>query len=241
MGKSNAKSFLAGLLAPADAASDENSDSNGREARSHEAPLLQASPTSSTRPVITDEDAETVLLFLDGSEQAFLRLYAKYETPLLLYLRRMVDGEAMAEDLFQETWIRIFELRKRRTEVGCFKALLFRTAKNLCLNAIRSEQHRSGSSEMLEMLPASDETNKSSEQLEMQALLTHALKQLPVEQREAFILHEYSGYSYAEIAVLMETNEVNVKVRAHRARLRLKKFIASWLGLREDDDPTNAI
>ena len=91
------------------------------------------------------------------------------------------------------------------------------------------------------MLPASDETNKSSEQLEMQALLTHALKQLPVEQREAFILHEYSGYSYAEIAVLMETNEVNVKVRAHRARLRLKKFIASWLGLREDDDPTNAI
>ena len=152
MGKSNAKSFLAGLLAPADAASDENSDSNGREARSHEAPLLQASPTSSTRPVITDEDAETVLLFLDGSEQAFLRLYAKYETPLLLYLRRMVDGEAMAEDLFQETWIRIFELRKRRTEVGCFKALLFRTAKNLCLNAIRSEQHRSGSSEMLEMV-----------------------------------------------------------------------------------------
>jgi DNA-directed RNA polymerase specialized sigma24 family protein len=55
------------------------------------------------------------------------------------------------------------------------------------------------------------------------------------------VLHEYSGFTYAEIAEMKETTERNVKVRAYRARMRLRKFIQGWLGLGETDDPVSYI
>jgi RNA polymerase sigma-70 factor (ECF subfamily) len=71
--------------------------------------------------------------------------------------------------------------------------------------------------------------------------MVKALAKLPFDQREIFVLHEYSGFSYAEIADMMESNEQSVKVRAYRARLRLRKFIQGWLGLAESDDPSHYI
>jgi RNA polymerase sigma-70 factor (ECF subfamily) len=126
-------------------------------------------------------------------------------------------------------------------EIACFKALLFRSARNLCLNTLRLEKYRAGSSEALEEIVATDESSRDTELSEMKTLIKKALARLPFEQREAFVLHEYSGYSYAEIAEMMGTSEQNVKVRAYRARLRLRKVISSWLGLGEDDDPTNSL
>jgi DNA-directed RNA polymerase specialized sigma24 family protein len=54
-------------------------------------------------------------------------------------------------------------------------------------------------------------------------------------------MHEYSGYSYAEIAEMMKTNEANIKVRAYRARTRLRKLIQGWLALGADGDPLDVI
>ena len=76
---------------------------------------------------------------------------------------------------------------------------------------------------------------------EIEALMIQALAKLPFDQRETFVLHEYSGFSYPEIAEMMNVPEQNVKVRAHRARIRLRKFIQGWLNLGEADDPANYI
>ena len=73
------------------------------------------------------------------------------------------------------------------------------------------------------------------------AAMLKALAKLPFEQREAFVLHEYSGFAYAEIARMTETTEQNVKMRAYRARVRLRKFIQGWLSLAETDDPASFI
>ena len=243
MARSNSKSFVQSLLAPAKPGAE---GARRDEIGSAEAPLFSEVPgvlPGHGQPPDQqfDEDAELSRLFMSGNERAFVTLYAKYETPLLMYLKRMVSVDALAEDLFQETWMRIYECRKRRLDIPMFRAFLFKTARNLGLNALRSENRRQASSELLEETPGTDDASNSSHQFEMQRILTHAIRQLPVEQREAFVLREYSGYSYAEIGVLMGTTEVAAKVRASRARLRLKKFIAGWLGLQEDDDPTNAI
>jgi RNA polymerase sigma factor (sigma-70 family) len=248
MARSNPKSFVRSLLAPvtpapgsAPAPTDELHELDHAEAPLYSGSVEATAPDRSAYHDQFDEDADMTALFLAGNERAFVTLYAKYETPLLVYLKRLVGVDALAEDLFQETWVRVFECRKRRSEIPLFKGFLFRVARNLGLNALRSEQRRQSSSETLEHTAGTEDTAQSSQQFEMQRLLTHALKQLPIEQREAFVLREYSGYTYAEIGVLMGTTEVAAKVRASRARLRLKKFIAGWLGLREDDDPTNAI
>jgi len=188
-----------------------------------------------------DPDRESAEAFLRGSDEAFIQLYAKYEAPLLMYCRRMMVTDRLAEDVFQEIWIRIFEFRAKKAEINHFKGLLFRTARNLCLNTLRLEKYRAGSSEPLKTLASDIESHQDFEQKEIKALLKRALAKLPFEQREAFVMHEYSGYSYAEIAEIMKTTEVNVKVRAYRARTRLKKVITSWLGLAEDDDPSNVL
>jgi RNA polymerase sigma-70 factor (ECF subfamily) len=113
--------------------------------------------------------------------------------------------------------------------------LLFTIARNLSLNAIRDRKRLpdiSIENVALEAQPAlhfSDE-----EDSELREMMQKALAQLPEHQREAFVLREYNGYSYQEIAEITGSTMVNVKTRAWRARERLRKVIAAWLELRAE-------
>jgi RNA polymerase sigma-70 factor (ECF subfamily) len=190
-----------------------------------------------------DDDDEVVKqAFLAGSEEAFIRLYAKYEVALLYYCKRMLRDSNLAEDAFQEIWTRVFELRQRPGIVILhFRGLLFRSARNLCMNVLRMQRPQvSTSTDREEFMEAEPMTGEASTR-EMQDLMLKALARLPFDQRETFVLHEYSGFTYAEIAEMKETTERNVKVRAYRARMRLRKFIQGWLGLGETDDPVSYI
>ncbi len=219
------------------------SDGGGSDAEIFTELGIPASEEEIPQTLSPEDEADRLLMkeFMAGSDAAFVQLYAKYETPLLLYCRRMMFYDKLAEDAFQEMWIKIFQLRARQVNVMNFRALLFRSTRNLCLNMIRLERYRAAPSEGLAKARAKEETSADTEQSEIKVLITRALQKLPFEQREAFVMHEYSGYSYQEIAETMGTTEAAIKVRAFRARLRLRKLIASWLGLAEDDDPTNAI
>ena len=175
--------------------------------------------------------------FLAGDDKAFLKLYSRYEAPLLVYCRKMCNDDRTAEDSFQETWLRIYELRQRTIEVQHFQSLLFRTARNVCYNRLRKEQVRSrGRIDIEEDTLSIMEVDKT-EQDEVRALLTRALGKLPIEQREVFILHEYSGFGYTDIAAILGRSESSVKMQAFRARMRLRQLVAGWLGLASDDDP----
>jgi RNA polymerase sigma-70 factor, ECF subfamily len=175
--------------------------------------------------------------FLGGDDKAFLQLYARYEAPLLVYCRKMCNEDRTAEDSFQETWMRIYELRQRTIEVQHFQSLLFRTARNVCYNRLRKEQVRSrGRVDIDEDTLSISEIDKT-EQDEVRALLTRALGKLPIEQREVFILHEYSGFGYTDISQILGRSESSVKMQAFRARMRLRQLVAGWLGLASDDDP----
>jgi RNA polymerase sigma-70 factor, ECF subfamily len=196
----------------------------------------------------TDPDEALKQAFLAGSDEAFLELYAKYEHSLFYYCKRMMHNEAAAEDAFQDIWTRMFEQRgKKHSLITHFRGLLFHSARNLCLNALRGELHEDSieerigdGDEPMEFILTEPMTRAASGR-EIQALMVRALTKLPFDQRETFVLHEYSGFTFGEIAEMMGVPEANVKVRAHRARARLRKFIQGWLGLGEDDDPSNFI
>lgn len=198
-----------------------------------------------------DPDESVKLAFLNGNEEAFLRLYAKYEVSLFYYCKRMLHSEWAAEDAFQEIWMRVFELRQRKdVKIEHFRGLLFRSARNLCLNTLRNDHYDESIEQETEdwSMPDTREELRFEEPMtgaasgrEIQSLMVKALRKLPFDQRETFVLHEYSGFNYAEIAEMMNVPERNVKVRAYRARVRLRKFIQSWLGLGEMDDPANFI
>jgi RNA polymerase sigma-70 factor (ECF subfamily) len=200
------------------------------------APIPEA--TTAAIPLSEDDKLDLALVrdFVAGRDDAFLSLYAKYEAPLLHYCRKMCPDERIAEDSFQEVWTMVFELRAKKTPVGRFKSLLFRTARNICVNALRHEWVRSRGKVEMKPSMASITMESQSEDEEIRSLIAQALAKLPIEQREVFVLHEYSGFNYHDIGVLLGKSETNIKTVAFRARIRLRKLIASWLGLGEEDD-----
>jgi RNA polymerase sigma-70 factor (ECF subfamily) len=182
---------------------------------------------------VPDRDTEVFNRFLAGNDEAYRVLYDLHERPLYLYILRLVGSEGDAQDVFQDVWIRMFRLRGERKSVTRFSGLLFTVARNLSINAIRNRKLLPNTS--IEDVSADTEPSLRTREVDdsdLREMLERALAQLPVAQREAFILREYNGYSYQEIAEITSTAMVTAKTRAWRARERLRKVISAWLDLK---------
>jgi RNA polymerase sigma-70 factor (ECF subfamily) len=214
--------------------SEESSDA-GESHRSPESRYAPRIPESGGLRESGQRETEIFQKFLGGSDEAFRTLYDLYERPLYLYLLRILTSDADAQDVFQEVWVRMYRLRGEQGKVTKFSGLLFTIARNLALNAIRDRKRLPDVSIENVALEAQPAMQFSDEQdLELREMMQKALAQLPEHQREAFVLREYNGYSYQEIAEITGSTMVNVKTRAWRARERLRKVIAAWLELRAE-------
>jgi RNA polymerase sigma-70 factor (ECF subfamily) len=179
-----------------------------------------------------DRDTAIFNRFLAGDDEAYKELYDLYERPLYLYILRLLNSEADAEDVFQDAWVRVYRLRGDETAVTKFSGLLFTIGRNLSMNALRSRKQQP---EMLDDNSAEFDSmlrTLGGEDSDLRDLFERALAELPVPQREAFVLREYNGYSYQEIADITGDTMVTVKTRAFRARERLRKLIAAWMDLK---------
>jgi RNA polymerase sigma-70 factor (ECF subfamily) len=188
--------------------------------------------TESIQPLTIDRETQLFHNFLAGNDAAFRTLYDAFERSLYIYCVRLLKNETEARDLFQDIWIRMYQMRGERQQIRRFSGLLFTVARNFCLNSMRD--NRGASNLSLEELPEDSELfirPKDSENEDLRELLQRALSQLPFNQREAFILREYVGYNYDEIADIMGTNSANVRARAHRARERLRTIVGAWMDL----------
>lgn len=103
-------------------------------------------------------------------------------------------------------------------------AFILRIARNLCINAKRRTPDTLPLEEW--QFPVQPSTNEKTELLE---LITRALDLLPFEYREAFILREYDGLPYAEIAVIVDASVSAVKVRVFRARAKIRHILAPYI------------
>lgn len=182
---------------------------------------------------IPDADTEAFNLFLEGNDEAFRALYDAYERQLYMYVVRLLGSKSDAEDIFQDVWTRMFRLRGERKTVKKFAGLLFTVARNLSFNAIRDRK-------LLPSLSIEDTpeitlalSSRDVDDTELRDMLERALLQVPIAQREAFILREYFGYSYEEVAGITGTPMVTAKTRAWRARERLRKMISAWMELKQ--------
>ena len=187
---------------------------------------------------VPSSDPETALFnkFLAGNDEAYRSLYDAYERSVFIYCCRLMGSEADAQDIHQDIWIRMFRLRGERTEVKKFSGLLFTVARNLCLNALRDKKQYLNTP-IDEIAPDNDSFVRKVdfEQSDLREMVQKALAFLPFNQREAFVLREYSGYSYQEIADITGASMINVKTRAWRARERLRKVLAAWMDLKSQE------
>jgi RNA polymerase sigma-70 factor (ECF subfamily) len=180
---------------------------------------------------VLDEDVRLMLAFRSGDAAAFDALFRRWSGPLLRYLDRMVRNPATAEELVQETFLRVHRARDRYAPEARFSTWLYRIATNLALNELRRPRHRSPhrSTDDEDASPLPDAAPGPDAVVEARRLGRTAvmeLAKLPEKQRAALCLTAVEGLSYAEVAEALEVTEKAVKSLVHRARSALAKRLA---------------
>ncbi|HYY77219.1 MAG TPA: RNA polymerase sigma factor [Gaiellaceae bacterium] len=153
-----------------------------------------------------------------GDERAFQTILETYEGPVYNYVLRMVGDRALAEDLTQEIFLRIyqglagFSLRCR------FTTWLFQVAKNRVLDELRARERKPQSVVTLEDLPPLEVVDAPPERVEAIDAVWRAVALLNPDLKMALLLRDVVGLSYTEIADSLEITLATVKWRIFKAR-----------------------
>jgi len=187
------------------------------------------------------DDAEIMLKLSAGDMAAFDFLLAKYRRPIIHFMYRMVHNEAVAEELAQEVFLRVYRSRETYRAEAKFSTWLYRIATNLGVNHARDTRHEraastvyldepdteSGSTPDVADLTPNVEANILRRE-RMAAIREHVMA-LPERQQMAVLMHKYEGMDYKQIGDVLKLSESATKSLLFRAyqtlREKLKPFI----------------
>ncbi|MCJ7811768.1 sigma-70 family RNA polymerase sigma factor [bacterium] len=181
------------------------------------------------------DDAQLIHAFLSGREKAFEKLLKRYERPLFSFIFRFVGDRQSAEDLFQQTWLKVIQGLSHYEERGTFSSWLFGIANNCCIDYVRrknkAKRNDLVSSEGMEQLE-SGELNQMDTFLkkEKTAWLEKAVTKLPPDQRQVLLLRVYSELPFKEIANILNDPLNTVLGRMHYAIQNLQKMAKEEYG-----------
>jgi RNA polymerase sigma-70 factor, ECF subfamily len=168
------------------------------------------------------EDEETLRAVEElrkGSAEAFHILYKTYNQQVYRFCIRLLGSQAIAQDAFQETFIKVYEHRKD-FRGNNFPAWMFTIARHVCLNYLRTKKENASFEEEFHSFYTDSDSDVG-----MKDFVQKAITKLPVSLREAILLREYEDCSYGDIAEILGIDLSLAKVRVHRARLILRKLL----------------
>jgi RNA polymerase sigma-70 factor (ECF subfamily) len=186
----------------------------------------------SAPPDLPDLDATQMDRVRSGDRDAFAGLVDRHKDAVVNYLTRLTGNRDRAEDLAQETFLRLFRSAGSYSEQGLLRGYLFRIATNL----VRSEERREKRLRLLlPFLGRQDHAEPAAPsgllRREMHRELSAAVALLPLRYRVPLVLHEIEGWAYADVARALGCREGTVKSRIHRGRQHLKERLAPyWQG-----------
>lgn len=180
-------------------------------------------------------DEALMLLYARGDQEAFRVLYLRHRSRLHRFIQRMTPDRTLAEDVFQETWMAIINGRSRYVAKARFVTYMFTIAQNRLVHHRRRDRTRmcndDAFGESFESAEQGQHTDGPDRYLENEVLgqaLLEAVQQLPVEQREAFLLKAEGDLSLTEIAhvtgVGSETAKSRLRYALNRLRLKLRRW-----------------
>ena len=170
-------------------------------------------------------DEELMLAYGEGDAGAFETLYKRHRGPLYRFVLRAIKQRSSAEELFQEVWIRVIEARSRYAPQARFTTWLYTIAHNLLVDHWRKKGLALVSLDTEDLPIETANPARQAEGREAVARLLHAIEALPAAQREAFLLHQESGLSVAEIAAVTGVGEEAAKSRLRYAMAKLKAAV----------------
>ncbi len=193
-----------------------------------------------------DLDDELMERYRAGDEDAFTLLVRRHQQPLINFIARYINDRDSAEDLAQETFIRIFKAAQRyKPGQAHFKTWMYHIASNLCKNELRNRGRRNryrvdnvvegnGDSEQIDLIEntpadASSQPEVALERKELHDAIQSAIAELPEQYRVPLVLRDLQGLSYDEISETLELRSGTTKSRINRARLMLKDKLKSYV------------
>lgn len=173
-----------------------------------------------------DDDRDLMLRYAKGDAGAFEQLYSRHKGPLYRYLMRHTGNAANAEEVFQETWMKLIRARERYRPMAKFSTWLYQIAHNCFIDYIRRQGRNAleaaGATEPDALDSPDLSPGRAAELSETSAKIAAALTALPGEQREAFLLREEGGFSLEEIGSITGVGRETVKSRLRYALAKLR-------------------
>jgi len=182
-----------------------------------------------------DYDAELMLRVKDGDGASFAILLEKHRSPVIHFLYRMVQNQAIAEELAQEVFLRVYRSRGTYEPTAKFTTWLFRIATHLALNSLRdgkNERTQERLDEHTGDMPVRQlpDSKPSVEQAMLYQAkfreVRQAIAALPEKQRAAVLMHKYEEMEYSQIARVLNCSESAVKSLLFRAYESLRARLA---------------
>jgi len=184
-----------------------------------------------------DQDTALMIAVSKGDQASFDLLLSRHRNPVVSHLYRLVQNHAIAEELAQDVFIRVYRSREKYQPDAKFTTWLFRITTNVALNWRRDSRRERGlvrlddavrqipKKELWDQMPRADEL----------LLLEHRAKQvraavdsLPPKQLAAVLMHKYQGMEYAEIAEVLQCSLPALKSLLFRAYETLRHRLAHF-------------
>lgn len=198
-------------------------------------------PAAVTRTTLEQlSDAEVMLRVKAGDDAAFDYLVAKFRRPMVNFMYRMARNQAVAEELAQEVFLRVYRSRQSYAVEAKFTTWMYRIATNLAVNYARdSRQERSQNTSLdepdeetglaIDVADSRMSVEAAMLRRERMAAIRKHVQDLPERQRMAVVMHKYQGMDYKAIGEVLKLSESATKSLLFRAyetlRGKLKEFL----------------
>lgn len=179
-----------------------------------------------------ERDAELMMRVRAGDGDSFALLLERHRGPVIHFLCRMLQNQAVAEELAQEVFLRVYRSRSTYEPTAKFTTWLFRIATHLALNSLRDGKKEKGHESLDEErehgpnLQVADRRPSIEQELLCRARLNEVRRSvgaLPDKQRAAVLMHKYEELDYAQVASVLGCSESAVKSLLFRAYETLRK------------------
>jgi RNA polymerase sigma-70 factor (ECF subfamily) len=186
-----------------------------------------------------ERDAELMLRVRGGCTESFALLLDKHRLPVIHFLYRMVQNQAVAEELAQEVFLRVYRSRASYEPTAKFTTWLFRIATHLALNRLRDTKHEKAQDSLDDEIgdgmgrQVADRNLTVEERMMRDARfreIRRAIETLPEKQKAAVLMHKYQEMEYAQIAGALSCSESAVKSLLFRAYETLRLRLAHMAG-----------
>jgi RNA polymerase sigma-70 factor (ECF subfamily) len=171
-------------------------------------------------------DPEVLRRAQRGDERAFAQILRAYETTIFNYVYRIVGDRALAEDLTQEVFVRVFQALPRFSLRCKFTTWLFQVTKNRVLDELRARERRPQAVVAIEEAPRLEIVDPPVERLETIEAVWRAVRELNPDLKMALLLRDVAGMPYNEIADSLEITLATVKWRIFKAREEVQQALA---------------